>query len=218
MNRYKKKVVLKKESEEFILPFIIPSKSKDLNAHFVDNPPIRLDYSAIFGNTNPVEIEVGFGTGKFLTTAGKLFPAINYIGLEITRKMVHHVANQAQEGNLSNVKVVHCDGRLYMKYVVPSASVNRVHVYFPDPWTKKRHLKRRVINQEFFDSAYCALKPQGFLNLYTDHKEYFEYFLEEREKFDRFKDTVDMGFYTPTGYEQKWTREGRDIYRAVLQK
>ncbi|MBL8027981.1 MAG: tRNA (guanosine(46)-N7)-methyltransferase TrmB [Fibrobacteres bacterium] len=218
MNRYKKKVVLKKESEEFILPFIIPSKCKDLNAHFIENPPKRLDYSAIFGNTNPIEIEVGFGTGKFLTSAGKLFPAINYIGLEITRKMVQHVANQAHDGALSNVRVVLCDGRLYMKYVVPSESVSRVHVYFPDPWTKKRHLKRRVINQEFFDSAYSVLKDGAYLNLYTDHKEYFEYFLEQRNIFGRFKDTSDMGFYTPTGYEQKWTREGRDIYRAVLQK
>jgi len=218
MNRYKKKVTLKDESKSHILPFDLPPKSKDINLYLKENPPSRLDYSAIFNNSNPVEIEVGFGTGKFLMAAGKQFPETNFIGLEITRKMVHHVANQAFDNNLKNVMVVLCDGRLYMKHVVPAASVNRVHVYFPDPWTKKKHLKRRVINQEFFDSTYSVLKPGGYLNFYSDHKEYFEYFLEEPKTFSLFKDTVEMGFYTPTSYEQKWTKEGREIYRAVLQK
>jgi tRNA (guanine-N7-)-methyltransferase len=218
MNRYKKKVVLKNEAKSHILPFILPEKCPDLNLFYTENPPQKLNYVEIFNNENPVEIEVGFGTGKFLMAAGREFPNTNFLGLEITKKMVQHVANQAFNNALSNVRVVHCDGRLFMKYVVPQASVNRVHVYFPDPWTKKRHLKRRVINQDFFDSAYGVLVKGGFLNLFTDHKDYFDYFLEERALFGRFADTSEMGFYSPTGYEQKWTREGRTIYRAVLQK
>ena len=218
MNRYKKKVVLKEEAKSVLLPFAIPPQTKNFDELLEKEKRAPLNYQEVFGNTNPVEIEVGFGTGKFLMAAGKQFPETNFIGLEITRKMVHHVANQAFDNNLMNVMVVLCDGRLYMKHVVPVASVNRVHVYFPDPWTKKKHLKRRVINQEFFDSTYSVLKPGGYLNFYSDHKEYFEYFLEEHKTFSLFKDTVEMGFYTPTSYEQKWTKEGREIYRAVLQK
>jgi len=216
VNRYKKKVVLKEEARPFILPFDRPDRKKPGDPLLEEKR--SLDVARVFGSANPVEIEVGFGTGRFLIPYAQKYPGLNLLGLEITRKMVEHVANQVHENSLSNVRIVHCDARIFMQDHVPEGSVERVHVYFPDPWVKKRHIKRRIINQDFLSTALHVLKSGGRLNLFTDHKDYFDYFVEEKELFGKFLNDVDPGFYTPTAYETKWVKQGRTIYRAILRK
>lgn len=214
MNRYKKKVVLLEEARKFILPFDRPDRKKP----DPEKKPALISFSDTFGNSNGIEVEVGFGTGRFLIPHAQRHPNINILGLEITRKMIEHVANQISTNKLTNAAVVHCDARLFMQDHIPKNSIDRVHVYFPDPWIKKRHIKRRVINQAFLETAFQVLKPQGKLNLFTDHLDYFDYFLEQKSLFGRFSDDVDPGDYTPTSYETKWVRQGRTIYRAILKK
>ncbi len=223
MNRYKKKVVLKEGASKFILQFERPDRKKPDEKEVSDNN-VQIDSASktilkdILNSSNPIEIEVGFGTGKFLIPYAEKHVNTNILGLEITRKMVDHVANQVMDQKLSNVFIVHCDARFFIKENIPEKSIDRIHVYFPDPWVKKRHIKRRVINQDFLGIAHRILKENGKLNLFTDHKDYFDYFLEQKELFGKFANDVDPGDYTPTSYETKWVRQGRTIYRAILRK
>ncbi|MFH0920402.1 MAG: tRNA (guanosine(46)-N7)-methyltransferase TrmB [Fibrobacterota bacterium] len=213
MNRYKKKVVLKEEAKPFILP---RPDSREPGAPLPPAAPV--DFSILFGNTNPVEIEAGYGTGRFIIEYASKYPGLNLLGIEITRKMVDHVANKVHTAGLSNVRLLHTDARAYMKERVPEGSVERVHVYFPDPWVKKRHIKRRIINQDFLATVYRVLKPGGRFNFFTDHKDYFDYFIDHKQSFGRFAEDDAIGDYTPTSYEMKWVKMGRTIYRSIMRK
>lgn len=215
MNRYKKKVVLKDDAQRFILPKPPTPKYGEPQPQTAPEP---VDFGALFGNNNPVEIEVGYGTGRFIIEYAAKHPDTNILGIEITRKMVDHVANKVHGAGLTNVRLIHTDGRAYLKERVPEKSVERVHVYFPDPWVKKRHIKRRIINQEFLSAVHRVLKPGGRFNFFTDHKDYFDYFTEHRREFGKFTDDDSIGDYTPTSYEMKWVKMGRTIYRAILRK
>ena len=111
--------------------------------------PAPLSWATVFGNTNPVEIEVGFGKGLFLVTAGQERPEVNFFGIEIIRKYQLFTANRLAKRELHNVRLACADARLFLRDYVPAGSVQAVHVYFPDPWWKKRHHKRRLFTAEF---------------------------------------------------------------------
>jgi len=213
VNRYKKKVVLREEAGRFILPR--PETTNHGNTLLPADP---VDFAALFGNANPIEIEVGFGTGRFIIEYASKYPALNLLGIEITRKMVDHVANKILKAGIANVRLIHTDGRAYLRERVPGSSVERVHVYFPDPWVKKRHYKRRIINQDFLGAVHRALKPGGRFNFFTDHRDYFDYFTEHKQAFGKFADDDAIGDYTPTSYEMKWVKMGRTIYRSIMRK
>src|SRR5205807_7068201 len=104
-------------------------------------PPAPLDWRAVFGNDHPVEIEVGFGKGLFLLNAATARPDVNFAGIEIERKYQLFTATRLAVRKLGNVRVACADARLALRDHVPGASVQAVHVYFPDPWWKKRHHK-----------------------------------------------------------------------------
>src|SRR4051812_3618280 len=114
----------------------------------------RLAWGSIFGNQAPVEIEVGFGKGLFLLTASQERPEVNFFGIEIERKYQLSTANRIAKRHLHNVRLACTDARLFLRDWVEPGSVTAVHVYFPDPWWKKRHHKRRLFTAEF--AAACA--------------------------------------------------------------
>jgi tRNA (guanine-N7-)-methyltransferase len=205
MNRYKKKITLKNEAQKYILK----ADSKGVE---------QADFTVIFGNDHPVEIEAGFGTGRFIVEYSRRNPAVNLLGIEITRKMVHHVANRLYNEKLGNVKLVHCDVRPFIGEKVKTGSIQKVHVYFPDPWPKKRHIKRRIINEDFLIHVHRVLNRGGQFSLFTDCKDYFDYFLAHQKSINRFEVEGDPGDYTPTSYELKWLKQGRRIYRSILKK
>ncbi|MDW8266265.1 MAG: tRNA (guanosine(46)-N7)-methyltransferase TrmB, partial [Gemmataceae bacterium] len=105
-----------------------------------------LDWSAIFGNTRPVEIEIGFGKGLFLLTASQACPDINFLGIEILRKYQLFTATRLVKRGIGNVRLVRADARDFLRQRVGSESVQAIHIYFPDPWWKKRHWKRRLFS------------------------------------------------------------------------
>ena len=132
-----------------------------------------LDWPIIFGNDNPVEIEVGSGKGAFLVATAPAHPAVNFFGIEIVRKYQFYCATRVAIRGLKNVRMAGCDARPLLRDRVPPASVQAIHVYFPDPWWKKRHHKRRVFTPEFVDSCAKALRPGGRLHLASDVAETF---------------------------------------------
>ena len=132
----------KKLSIEELAPFLLPDVPRGTLA-----PPIVWDN--LFGNDNPVEIEIGFGKGLYLTTAGCAWPDTNFLGIEIVRKYQYYAATRMTLRGLTNVRVACADGRVVLRDQVAPKSVDAVHVYFPDPWWKARHRKRRVFTPEF---------------------------------------------------------------------
>lgn len=187
------------------------------------NRPVALrepvSFETFFQNSNPVELELGFGTGRFITEFSRTHPQVNLFGVEITRKMVYVAANKLFQAGLRNVRLLHADGEVFLKAKVADQCLQRVHVYFPDPWVKKRHIKRRIVNRVFLDQVFRVLVPGGRFNFFTDHADYVDYFLEERKNCSvSFQEDSDIGDYVPTSYEEKWVRQGKPIFRTVLRK
>lgn len=181
--------------------------------------PQPLDWRAIFGNDRPVEVEVGFGKGLFLLSASSERPAVNFFGIELERKYVVHTAARLAKRNVANVRLACTDARWLLQQCVLPASVQAIHVYFPDPWWKHRHQKRKVLTPAF--SAACArsLSAAGILHLATDVEEYFRQacdLLTGQEMLQRLADecqpSVQVGALT--NFERKYRADGRPIYRA----
>ncbi len=152
----------------------------DLSKHLLvlENLPQPLDTDALFGRSAPVEIEVGCGKGLFLATAAAADPAANYLGIEILAKYARFTAARLATQVLPNAKIVHGDAGHFFRSWLADASVRAVHVYFPDPWWKARHKKRRVMNGQFVQNVQRVLLPGGKLHFWTDVAEYFEASLE----------------------------------------
>jgi tRNA (guanine-N7-)-methyltransferase len=138
----------------------------DVSHHLID--PGRLSDSAapidwvnFFGDTNPIELEIGSGKGLFLTNAAQSRPDVNYLGIELSRKYAIHAATRLARKELRNAKVWCGDGRAIMSRLVPDQSLRGVHVYFPDPWWKTRHKKRRVFTSELVREIARTLGPGG---------------------------------------------------------
>jgi tRNA (guanine-N7-)-methyltransferase len=137
-----------------------------------DAGPAVLDWRAVFGNDHPVEVEVGFGKGLFLLGAAQACPGVNFLGVEIVRKYQLFTATRLAKRGLGNVRVACADARTFLRDRVAAGSVRAVHVYFPDPWWKKRHHKRRVFTPEFVAECARVLAPGGQLLAVTDVEEY----------------------------------------------
>jgi len=217
MNRYKKKVVLLPKAAGLMLntePLPNPAMYKAGSRTWKAEP---WDWAGVFGRSGPVEVEIGFGTGGFLLPYARQQPEMNLLGIEITRKMAHLTANRAWLEKLANLRLALGDARYFLAYKAPPASVAAVHVYFPDPWVKKRHLKRRVINLDMVRQVRQVLKPGGRLHFATDHAEYFSYFLGLMEKFPEFRLLHTQPPAIKSAYETKWRADQREIFSRTYQ-
>jgi tRNA (guanine-N7-)-methyltransferase len=188
-------------------------------------PPAPVSWPAIFGNDHPVEVEVGFGKGLFLLTASQSCPDTNFLGIEIERKYTLFTANRLAKRGLRNARLVCADARLFLRDCVAAASVQAVHVYFPDPWWKNRHRKRRVFTEEFAGQCERVLRPGGRLYVVTDVAEYFAVITDLVARATRLTPLPPPDVRDPrhdldylTNFERKYRREGRAIYRANYQR
>src|SRR4051812_46368256 len=130
--------------------------------------PNRIRWAEFFGNDHAVEIEVGSGKGLFLVTSAQARPEVNFLGIEVVRALQYYIATRLAKRELRNAKVAFVDARRFLAAMVPAASVQTVHVYFPDPWWKARHKKRRVFTGDFAKAVESALVPGGHLKIATD--------------------------------------------------
>lgn len=160
----------------------------DLSRHFavLENIAQPFDPVAMFGRRAPLEIEVGSGKGLFLSAAAAGDPASNSLGIEIVGRYARFTAARLAQRELSNARVIHGDAQHFFRTWLASGSadgatgvevqpcVRAVHVYFPDPWWKARHRKRRVLNADFLRDVERVLTPGGTLHFWTDVQEYFE--------------------------------------------
>ena len=184
------------------------------------------DWNQLFGNSRPVEIEIGCGRGMFIIKRALENPQINFLGIEKSARFFRMLAERVKKSGAHNIRLLRTEAAYLMKKFVPANSVQSVHVYFPDPWPKKRHRKRRLVNGSFFESVARVLLPGGLLFFATDFQDYFDEIItiapscrgltresdEELSPQDVDPDTA------ATTYERKYLMQGRVIYRAVYKK
>jgi tRNA (guanine-N7-)-methyltransferase len=139
-----------------------------------DELPQPWDASALFGREAPLEIEVGSGKGLFIQSAAAAAPERNFLGIEIAQKYAHYCAARLAKHDLSNAVMVSGDAERIFRELLPADTLAAVHVYFPDPWWKKRHHKRRVMNPIFLKDVARTLMPGGRLHFWTDVQDYFD--------------------------------------------
>ncbi len=143
-----------------------------------DELPSPWDAAGLFGRSAPLEVEVGTGKGLFLRTASAAQPEIDFLGIEVSRKYARFAAAAVARRQLENAKVALADALRVFAELLPDDSLAAVHVYFPDPWWKKRHKKRRVMKESFLRDLQRTLGPGGRLHFWTDVEEYFQSTLE----------------------------------------
>src|SRR5438094_4030404 len=139
-----------------------------------DQLPKPLHFPGLFGNFNPVELEIGTGKGTFLLDQAKANPHINYLGIEWARWYWRYASDRLRRHNCLNARTVRAEASFFLQEFIPPESISVLHIYFPDPWPKKRHHKRRLIQPPFLELVQRILTPTGRLQIVTDHQEYFE--------------------------------------------
>jgi tRNA (guanine-N7-)-methyltransferase len=148
----------------------------DLSRHYkeFEELPRPWDVRALFVGDGPLEVEVGSGKGLFLASAAVRNPAHNFLGIELALRYAKFAAGKLAQSGVSNALVVRGNAVRVFREILPDESLAAVHVYFPDPWWKKRHKKRRVVNEAFLRDAERTLAPGGSLHFWTDVAEYYD--------------------------------------------
>ena len=150
--------------------------SLDLTGHLktFDQLPRPCTAESLFGRAAPLEVEIGSGKGLFLRNAAAAKPDANFLGVEVAKKYAEFAAAKLATAGLTNALMVHGDGLRIFQELIPDNSLAAVHVYFPDPWWKKRHRRRRVMRESFLRDIERTLLPGGSLHFWTDVEEYFQ--------------------------------------------
>jgi tRNA (guanine-N7-)-methyltransferase len=175
-------------------------------------PPSLLDWPALFGNPNSVEVEVGMGKGLFLLTQATARPHVNFFGIEVVRKYQRFATTRFAVRRLPNVKTTCADAKALFREFIAPGSVSAVHVLFPDPWWKARHKKRRVFTPEFAADIARALPVGGVLHVASDVAEYFGVMtgiLRAMPAFRELASETTTGGIEEAGYETNFERKAR---------
>ncbi len=174
---------------------------------------------ALFSSGSPLEIEIGSGKARFLVEAARAAPAHNFLGIERSLSYYRICRDRVARAGLPNARMVRADGRLFVE-ALPLSSVRAFHVYFPDPWPKKKQTKRRLLDGVTIEILARRLEPAGYLRISTDHSGYgsgLHPILESVPSLQR----LDWDALKPppaTHYELKYRQEGRPIWRYLLVK
>jgi tRNA (guanine-N7-)-methyltransferase len=161
------------------LPKLDPTLDVSRHVHDVKALPERFDLAGFFADPMlPLEVEVGSGKGLFMASASRAYPEHNFLGVEIAGKYARFAAAKLARQQATNAVMLHGDARRVVCEWLPTAACVAVHVYFPDPWWKKRHHKRRIMNEQFVPHIERILVPGGWLHFWTDVQEYFEMAVE----------------------------------------
>ncbi|MDR3157086.1 MAG: tRNA (guanosine(46)-N7)-methyltransferase TrmB [Lactobacillales bacterium] len=192
------------------------------NPQFVVENPIdfRGCWAEHFDNDHPICIDVGCGKGQFITNMAKLNPNINYIGIDLQLSVLSHVLDKILEENLTNVQLLHVDGRNLLEYF-SEGEVSIIYLNFSDPWPKSRHEKRRLTYDSFLKTYEKLLIPEGEIHFKTDNRGLFEYSLTSFSRYGMFLKQVWLDLHKSdfkenvlTEYEEKFSNLGQIIYRV----
>lgn len=181
-------------------------------------------WKEIFGNENPIHIEIGMGKGKFLHTMAKEHPERNYVGIEKYSSVLLRAIQKMEQEELANLKFLRMDAEDITKVFGPG-EVDKIYLNFSDPWPKDRHAKRRLPSREFLARYDVILKKDGRLEFKTDNRELFDFAVEELEPagwkaevitYDLHSDHVLMEGNVMTEYEEKFSAMGNPICKYII--
>jgi tRNA (guanine-N7-)-methyltransferase len=179
----------------------------------------RLDLHALFGNGNPIVLEIGSGTGRFLLTSAAARPDQNFLGVEKSLHFHRVVAERLTRRNLTNIRLINHDAFVVMRKMLPDRSIAELHIYFPDPWPRPREQKRRIIRAEVLEEMRRVLTDDGVGVFVTDHQKYFEKAAPLIGEFFRAERRIPSPDDPPrTNYEVKYREEGRPVYEVRFRK
>jgi tRNA (guanine-N7-)-methyltransferase len=183
-----------------------------------DSYVTQLDFIAIFGRSAPLHVDLGCGDGSFLCELGQRNPGQNFLGIE---KLVGRVSKTCRKAAaLENVRVLNVEISYAVRHLLPPGSVETFYLMFPDPWPKRRHHRRRLVQEDFLDSIHHALTNDGSLRIATDQLDYFQQIQRVAESDDRFRkiDIGDAAALPSTKFERRFVEQGAPIYRLSLRK
>jgi tRNA (guanine-N7-)-methyltransferase len=186
-----------------------------------------LSWSAIIARipAASVELEVGSGKGLFLASAAAAAPERHFVGIELAAKFANRAADRIGKAGIANATMLRGDAKQFLEKIVPDASIERLHVYFPDPWWRNKHKKRRVLNEQTIQDIQRVLLPGGEFHFWTDVLDYYEHICGEV-----MDHTLLYGpRYVPepvashhldytTHFERRARLNSQPVYRAVFQK
>ena len=179
----------------------------------------RLDPAQLFPQSQPLEVELGSGDGSFLVEYARRHPGRNFIGVERLLGRIRKTDRKGRRAGLTNLRGVRIESSYFLEYLLPAHAAAAIHVYFPDPWPKRKHLKNRLINARFPEIARQALAPGGVVHLRTDHMEYFAQMTEVFAASPHFRpvETPQELSEVLTDFEKDFLARGVRTNRAAYQ-
>ena len=184
-----------------------------------------IDTDTVFGRSGPKVLEIGFGMGDSLLQMAAAEPATDFIGIEVHPPGVGTIMNIAQSEGISNLRVYLADANDVLEECFPPQSIDRLQLYFPDPWHKKKHNKRRIVQPQFVQLVREKLRPGGLLHMATDWQHYAEQMLEPLDEAEGFETIAGIGQYSPrpdyrpmTKFEKRGERLGHGVWDLIYKK
>lgn len=185
----------------------------------------RGQWKAVFGNENPIHIEIGMGKGQFITELARRNPEINYVGIEKYSSVLIRAIEKRQEEELPNLVFIRMDAE-HITEVFAENEVDRIYLNFSDPWPKDRHAKRRLTSKEFLARYDQCLKEEGWIQFKTDNRPLFDFTLEQAAEAGWKTAEVSYDLHHSefvegnimTEYEAKFSAQGNPIHRVVLSR
>ncbi len=179
----------------------------------------RLDPPALFVRSQPLEVELGSGDGSFLAKYAALHPEHNFIGVERLLGRIRKIDRKGRRAGLTNLRLVRIEASYFLEFLLPKHAADVIHVYFPDPWPKRKHRKNRLINTHFTELAKEALTPAGLVYLRTDDADYFCQMTEVFGASPLFTKVEAPGELTAvvTDFERNFLLRGVQTLRAAYQ-
>lgn len=230
----KDKPVLTDPEDRHVRSFVVragrmtPSQQRALDElgpkYLIDATALKpLDFDAAFGRSAPVVLEIGFGMGVSFVEMAKQDPLRNYVGIEVHPPGVGSCLKLIEENELTNVRIIHFDAFEVIKKCLTPGSISVLQIFFPDPWPKKRHIKRRLINDDFIAMVKPCLAHGAEVRMATDWQEYAEQMLDVMTRAEGFHNSQPDGGYTPrpdwrplTKFELRGERLGHGVWDLVF--
>jgi len=182
-----------------------------------------LDLAAVFGRSAPTVLEIGFGMGETTAAIAQAHPENNYLGVEVHSPGVGSLLKSIAERGLTNVRIVQHDAVAVVEHMIAPGALSGLHIFFPDPWPKKRHHKRRLIRPPFVHVLACCLAPGGYLHLATDWEDYAQQMLDVLNQEPLLVNTVPDYAARPdhrplTKFEQRGRRLGHPVWDLLYRR
>ncbi len=182
--------------------------------------PAPLSLDLLFGRAAPVEVDLGCGKGRFLLAHAAAHPDINFMGTDIQVGRLQKIRKRAESASRTNIRLLHADTAYTLEYLLPRESVSRFYLYFPDPWPKRKHHRRRIVQPAFLNLVHRTLQRHGAFHIATDHEDYFQHIHKLVSVDARF--TRIEPFEPPAGektdFEVLFTAKGMKTYRYSCRK